>query len=447
MSLFSSALREAIRKGSAFFVFEWDLGGSTYRYGLNPVNSESLGHYEDRVKNCGMIPREIGLRVGALSSLSTTVTIFDTDGTITALIEGSNAQSILGSVARIKLMAEDVDASDFWTAFTGIIDHYKMTASYEWTFTIGTKDNPLRGNINLPPITDFDFPNARDDAKDTYTQAIYGVHNDNGITAGMVICPVVDTTNYYCLASVGWIDDVTKIYADGSTESPGVASPAYNTDWVYATINGRKYTLLTLPADPGDSLITINCKGLTTDTSGSQDGGTGVLIENPAEQIEHFLSNFVFNAWQTGDWYTPADSSVPISANRYALTAACLDVRSTKGSRVIIGGQTGESVVNEWCAEEQIPAFWTGDGELAAMPDDYIVDDIYFDWPWITEEHILSDISYDYNREILADEIAAKYMFSHSDGSFFRSVRVKDTRRNWDVSENLDIHWNRSSLT
>ena len=450
MGLLTSTMRDAIKDGRAFFVFEMDIDGTTYRYGRHHTKSASLGFYESRVEHFGDIPREVQLRPGGLTESSVTVTLSDKDGAIASIVEGPAARMIYRSDARLKLVAEDVSADNFWTAYPGVIKKYPMSESYKWKFTVALDIRELRGLLKLPVISDYDFPNAGENAKGKYANAVYGTHEDSGVTTGCVTCPLVDTVNDKYLPSFGWIDDVTKIYSDGSSL---VASPVFSAtganDWTYETINGRRYTLLTLSGEglSGTEVITANCNGLTDDGDGSQGGGSGTLITNPIGQIEHALANFVFNAWETGAFYTSSSANTPLSADRLSLAAAYYDVRGTEGSRVVEGGKTGQALLDEFCTELEVPMFFTN-GELAISADDHYVAATTMDWPWFTDtEHIVGNLSYDYDTSILVDEVTAKYMYSQADNKFFRTLRVKDPRPGWGVSEPLQQHWNKSSLT
>jgi hypothetical protein len=328
-----------------------------------------------------------------------------------------------------------------------------MTKPYEWEVAMRMDNTKLEGLVNLPLLTDYDFDNLGDDVEGTYAPAVYGEHADSGVTEGLIACPLVDTSNYKYLVSVGWIDDVTKIYKDDTVlDSTPTFSATGADEWTYETVNGRRFTILTLSGLglTGSEVITVNCKGLTDSGDGSKGGGSGTLIENAAKQLEHFLSNFVFNEWQTGDFYTPSDASVPVSADWFSIVAAYFDIRGGKGSRVVEGGQTGEAVLNGWCASQQVPAFWSRGGELSITSDDHYLTTTDITWPWLTHTEGMGNIrslSYHDDTTTLRDEAKAKYMHSHKNGTYYRNIRVKDTRRGWGVARELQQPWNRSSLT
>lgn len=451
MARISQELRDAIvNKEPIFAVAELDIGGTTYGYAGQWVASAAFGMYKAQViqNGFGAIKQSVTLRDGTLQGTKTSVTIHDIDQTIHKLMEGEYGRSVKGSEARIKIVSPAIDADKYYTAFTGEIDSVAQSKPRVWAFSIKPKDKPVKGVIRSPIISTTDWPNAHGDAVGLRAPIVFGKHESTGTEAtGMVPTHYVDTTNYVYLVSAGIIYAVNDVWADGASVAGA------NWDYTHTTVNGRKYSTITFTSGAYDAaVITVDCEGVTH--NGWAIGGGGLLQANPAEQLKILLANWVFGEFQTAAatqvspfyWYYLPAVDAPIDLPSFQRTAAWFDIHNITGSRVVAGGAQAGATINEWAKTFQCAVYWTNEGLIGVAPDPYILDDIYFDSPWLTEEHCIGDPKFTYSTETLKDEVQAKFLYSTADGKAFDSVRVKDTLRGWDVTESIDLNWGIASI-
>jgi hypothetical protein len=304
-------------------------------------------------------------------------------------------------------------------------------------------DRSLLGLCNIPTYQEYDWPNAPVGTLGTPSQIVYGKQNDDVTDIdGLVPCAYVDNTasNYRYVVSFGPITAINKVYSDGTLKA---LTSDYTVDLSYFN-NGRYWSVISFVADQGDKAITCDCQGLT-------DSG---LIQNPATQLEHFLTNFVFGDWGSttlpGNSAWLSASNFNIDETYFAETESFLsDKDIAKGSRVITAGRKGIDVLNEWTKQFQIPSFWTYAGDIAVRPDDHTLTDTYIESPFFRQDISPKPefLSLKFDASKLIDEVRMDYMYSESTGDFQRHLTLKDDTKNYNTAESLQLHWRESDLS
>jgi hypothetical protein len=421
---------------------EWTFAGTTYRYSKDGVATDDYP-YPKRVASFGG-PRGTLLALLAGRHLvddSRNVTLQEKGGDITQLIAGENAEQVVGSSVLLKLIAEGVDSSDWYTFYTGEVYDYGRDGPGRWTLSLQPPyADQLRGRIKTPMIAPFDFPNADDTAENKAVPLLWGEHDSTGTgRAGLLPTLSVDTTGYKYLVSLGRIQSASgyDVWANGALQT-------VTTHYTIGNINsgGRVYRVIDFIASPTEP-ITCDMEGMTDTGLGS-----GSTITNPAEQLKLLLANWVFGELgDTSGYGVPSDS--PVDEYSFDLVAAFLDRSGATSSRYIAGDRTGEDIVNEYLTEHNLFAYWTAEGKLALAHCDWFVDDIYdSSFPWFSfgQRGVGRTLDYRYLSNQRYDEIAAKHLYSTNDGDFLEQVRVKDPDAGLDARLDMELYWSRASL-
>lgn len=420
-------------------LLELDLeSGSTRRYS-EAWAAASAGLYEGRVVESGVIDRAVSDSGFNLPDDRAQVTIRDDNArTLEQVLMGSAVGSISGSAARIKLASKTLASSKWFTLFSGVVRNFSSPSSYLWAFNLARDDQPLRGLVKIPTIQSYDWPDAPQDSLGVFANVVYGKHSSAGTAVtGMVPTTYVDNVNYRYLVSFGPIAAIPAVYSDGVLQT---LTTDYTIDLAFFR-NGKYWSIVDFVNDQGSAEVTVDCEGLT-------DGG---VIVNPATQLEHFLTNFVFGDWGASTTFT---NSAWLSAANFAIDETFFaeaetflsDKQIAKGSRVIGGDRKAIDVLNEWTRQLQIPSFWTYDGKIAIRPDDHTLTSTYISSPHlrqeISPEPEFRSVTFDASK--LIDEVRTDYLYSAAGNDFQKSLTVKDPSKGYNSAESLQLHWRES---
>ena len=424
-----------------FFVFELDLEPSVTRRYSEAWAAASAGLYEGRVIEAGDITREVSDSGFNLPDDQASVTIHDDkDRTLEKILMGSAVGDISGSACRIKLVSKTLPASKWFTVFSGIVRSFSMPSLRMWQFELARDSRPLEGLVKIPTFQDYDWANLPKGSRGVAANVVYGRHSSAGTAVtGMVPCTYVDDVLFQYVPTFGLAASIGDVYSDGTLKT---LATDYTVDLTFFK-NGKYWTVIDFVDDQLDGDITCDMDGMT-------DGG---VITNPATQLEHLLTNFVFGDWANSTdisnsaWLQAADFQIHegfFSEVKQFLADKQID----KGSRVIEGDRKGRDILDEWCNEFRIPSFWTYDGKIAIRADDHTRVNTYISAP-----HLRQDISPEpetisvmFDAERLVDEVMVDYIYSHADGDFQKSLTVKDLSKGYDSAEALKLHW-RESVT
>ena len=430
MSMDADLLAELQRRPSrCFCVFELDIGGTTRRYAPMWAASAS-GIYKGRVLEAGSISRSVSDSGYSLQRDNASVTISDENRELEGYIFSAGIKSITGTAARIKIVSTAVASSKWFTLFSGVIEDFSYPSIGRWNFTLKRNDYPLFGNVKIPYIQSYDWPNAPEASLGLPGQVVYGVHDSTGTNAtGMVPTTYVDGSGFRYLISVGAISSLDAVYVDG-TESA-------SSNWALddnVFVNGVQYSVVDFTGDQGDdAVVTVDCAGVLS-------GST-----NPASQLEHVLTNLVFGSWNGAD-LTP--SSFQIDTTYFDEAETFLSDKQLRGGRVITSDSTALSVLEEWCQQVRIKAFWTYGGKIAVRPDDHTLTAVYTVAAHFRQE--LSPepefLSVSYNSRRLLSEVRTQYLYDHAGGQFQRQLTVVNPDAVVDAPASLNLNWRESAL-
>jgi hypothetical protein len=236
-----------------------------------------------------------------------------------------------------------------------------------------------------------------------------------------------------------------------------VASPVKDTDWFWTLRNGSAYTEVGFTA-ANTNPVTVDAWGLSTNGNGSTTEGD--LIENPATQIEHALTNFVFNRWKSGAWKTPGTDS-PIDTASITTLETYFDQRDERtgvghglvGSNVL-RRQSSLTFLNNWAFQWQAAVWWNEDGELQFGVRDpentnvYLNDNTPTQWPWIeTDVHGRGNNAVypltEKDSEVV-DRITANMFWIDASSEFNTTRVVQDFERTVTAEGSMDLNWSES---
>jgi len=194
----------------------------------------------------------------------------------------------------------------------------------------------------------------------SYTPLIYGKHDDYADqSAGAIPCLFVDSALFQYLVSIGWVN-VLRVYVDGVIQSSGFSI-------THPTVNGRYYTMVDFTGTQSGKTITADVEGY--DTVGD---GTGKMICDPIGVLQHIITNFILNDYQSGLW-SATDTTVLDSVSMAATQLALHNRANGAGyacARYLSNQLTGMQAVNEFCASFNLVPYWTNTGKLAIKLDD-----------------------------------------------------------------------------
>jgi hypothetical protein len=423
---------------SAFPVVTIALPGGTRRYALGPgVAAAGVGQFEGLLLELGSLSRSFDFRASTLQDVEFDLLLADPDDSFAALVEGAAARSIRGSAVTRQLGSLNVPPADWHTTFAGVVDRYALDGPQRWRISVRPDDLALRRSFPRASIDFADWPSATEDALAQYGPLIYGKHDSIGNTnKGAVPCLSVDPANYRYLVAWGWLKSVDRVYADGANLPTGwsVTHPVLN--------SGRIATALKFTTNQGSKAITADVQGYE-----SVGDGTGTLLDNGADQIQHLLSNFVFGDYRAGAWLS---TSALIDATSWETVRAYLQTYGGGSSRRIFGDQRkGVDVLNEWAASTDVKLFWTAGGELGAAIVDPGARDIYSDTAWLRNDDGVGGrfaAKWSPDWESLVDRIDVQFLYGEAAGKYLRSVTVADPSLGYEAGDSLQLPWSAAYL-
>lgn len=428
-------------------VFEITLAETTYKFAQEPVASSSAGMYLRRVVKggWGQLTRTAGGRDMALKTPQMSVTIQDLDRTLSKAIAGPAAGSVVGSAGDVFLRSAHVDASDHYQLFDGVVADYVYAGDLIWRFILRpTNESILSNQNNIPTVLEPDFPLAPEASHGLDMQVIYGRHHGEGVpgATGMVPTICVDSTNDWFLVSYGRIKTVYRVFRGGTD-----ATVDFTLE--YKNANGKFVSIVrdTAGTSTATSEITCDLDGLETVGDGS-----GTMITNPATQLEHFLTNFAFGAWPTGnipttseqDWLSVA--SFPISEANFTETEGFLSDRNLEGSRILTTSDTPLDVINAFCQEYQLSPMWSSAWEIGVRPIPISSTSIYLDDAHVRPKDVLSKITMKPLINEIVNRVTVNYLYNEAAAEYTKQHRVADASRSPILSETKNNEWDRSHL-
>ena len=440
----TEGMREALRNHRAFPTFDLTIGDKTFRVAEEHVISRGGGPYVKRIPPGGFGEQTRGVpRTGhRLISSSVTVRVEDIDRAL--LNHYDTVTDVEGSTGRIVLRSGDVPEDEHWLRVSGVVDEYPASGRIQKFILTPKQERRLRSKTHIPTIQAKDFPGAPQESLGKDAWVIYGEHISQGrpeLPTGVIKALQVDATtaNNLWLASYGRIQSVPKVWRDGTDETN-------NWSLRYELIAGRWWSLIedtTDTAEAGDDV--------RFDAAGFDDDGTGSgnLITNPAEQLEHFLTNFVFGDYtgrlnQSVTWV--AASSFPISTTLFSEAKGFFTRRNSESARVLSAGGTGLDVLTEWCDNFNAKPFWSLDWKLAVRIADPTRLDIVVPRHLRSDTRFGSELQRSIERQAKLTRAKINYLYDTAAGQFSLQNEVQDTRRTDDRAQEFSFFWGRGRV-
>jgi hypothetical protein len=211
----------------------------------------------------------------------------------------------------------------------------------------------------------------------------------------------------------------------------GVAVAA--TDYVVSTeeIGGRLWTVIDFTsARTGD--VTADVTGYDlVDPDGAQVG------TNPADQIGHYLDNFVFGDWARGAWLA---ASGRIDTERLSELSTVLAQRGFRGGRVIAEPTGGYDEIAAFLNTFDLVAWWTARGKLAFALEDPCDLRIY---PESTASRLIArqaaGWAYRWDDQHIVTAVIAQ--FNRKLGEPMSTLEVLDPKRPAEASDTMAMAW------
>jgi hypothetical protein len=416
--------------------------GGSKRYAPVGIASAAHGGYEPRLlPPFPTIARSVNERTNNLSDLEVEVEISDAgdraaDRRQLGIRLATYRQSYRNSVATIRLLSPNVSDADSPIVFSGVVDTAEQVRPLVWRLRLRLADSPLKyGFLPRAIISQADWPSAHFDALGQYIPIIYGTHNSTGITAaGFVPCHYVDQLGFRYLVGLGHMKTIRTVY------SAGVAVDTANYAVTYPTVNGKLVTLIDFTATQGTNDVTVDLDGLS-----DKADGTGNLISNPAEVLQHLLVNFVFGDWRSGEYLSA--STAPIHAPSFVETANFLSARGHECSRRLSVPMRALDLVNEWADNHGAKLFWKGNGQLAVRMNDPNITRLYTDEQWFhADEDEAGAFALRSDAQGITREISLPYLFGETEGKFYQGMIASDLSVAQKVAISLDQPWSASRV-
>ena len=472
MPEYSAAFRAEVGKlgfdAIPIFTVAWPAPFGTELYSDRPIGFGEVGPAHPRALQADLSPSEIGLRPGVIKFPEGSIVLANRDRRLTKIMQGGvdpRGVACSFSWAAVDSSGVALAVADWHTRFSGVVDRLESLASGESVRVFFRADyGPLRGNIPKAQILQSETPLALPTSWGIYWPIIYGTLDALGLTGRGAVeainwCFDDATSQWRYSPMLGHATAVPRVYIStngGSSYTLGVLATDYNL--AYPVVGGKVVTSIDLIADPGD-----NAK-VACDIQGLEDvgDGTGNLIINAVEQLQHALANFGFTDHRGVDaWADPED--VPIDPVSFARCITHAGTFTAEGS-IYLGGSTTatriEDFVQEWLRSRPLyRPYWTkGAGRLglAVLPDVRFagytspgptfpsdVDALFLRG----QIHELGDsFSYVEDTSLLVRRVDIEHIYLPIDQKFFGSLALQDVSQAEDVSEAFQMPFSAARL-
>ena len=394
-------------------------GGNTVRVSSSSFTSATGGHYTGKVLSWGRIPTvALSDRGGTMPTFETRVQIDDTDRTIARIRDGVYADTVRGSAAVIYLMTPSAASSSWNTFFTGVVAKVSFPQPFVAELTLRSADDrfqrPSPGDGWT--LTRVAWPNAKAEVFDQVAPIVYGTHDASNVQTGPGFVPTlyVDTVKFRYLVSAARCKTLTRVYVDGNQ----VAAATYGSAFDYVTVNGRLYSCITFTSDQGDVEVTCDVVGYE-----SVGDGSGTVISNPATQWAHWMSQFVFQDYAAGSWYstiTTIDSTTLAAAETYFTNIGATETHYSAER------QTGADITAAYCKRWNMRSTWTPTGKIAHGYEDLWATP-YAGTVWRGYRDETGPLNLDEDDFTLTTRLNVKTTYSASQGAYLASLDVVDS--------------------
>jgi hypothetical protein len=439
MSRYGSAILASMRNKTVHPVIQVDFPDGTQRWGISsfashPTNSEEI-LFDGRVTGIERIKHGVPIKPGQIGFPEMRWRVSESSNReITRLVERQDPRR-----SSVKLWWADpnLTEADWARLFTGVIDTWKRTGPGEWEFVARPDWTQIRSDVPKQPILKGDYPNANTVGTSPYgiyMPVAYGIFD----SASLGGSGSLDTTNiwyggspsrHFYLISLGAISTLDRVYVDTTLKT---VTTHYTLG--RGVVGGKYVSYVNFVAgqQPTTSQkVYVDIHGIET-----VGNGTGSLISNPVSQLQHWLSNFGFGDYKSGNWGTISDlidgpswAACEVIANRYGF----------EGS-LYFGGTTeqdsAEVVVENWLKSwPMFRLYWNEMGKLAMVSLSPVL--AQSAKAGVIREEDMKDFSLDMDSTNVATRVGISYIYGPKDGKFWSSLDVQDLTQEDKITESV----------
>lgn len=451
MSNLSATLRAELEKGirtngtpDAYVIGSFDFPSGERHYSNNPAVPKAIvedlgGRVYPFVTKFGDASLgNIDIQSNALTPSTTSATIYDEDDFL--IKEIARYPRSLRSID-VRYGVYSLTAIGYeWIYFTGQLKDWEQLGPRKWRLNCATDMVPIT-SAELPRhkiATIFDNPH--DDARDKYLSPIYGVHDSEGVGGeGMISCPCVDLTLHRYFASLGYVVDVPEVFKEEDSVVTEVASGFTITKTIY---RGYQMTFIDFDIDQGDAPIYCDVEGLDCDEPEEPVATT----TNPLTIGRHFLANYIYNEWKSGDYYGDADGHIHVAS--WDLMEAYATAREFVGSRKLntAAQVEGLSEIQSFFESLGMHPYWTSGGLIAVGVLDPTTIEMYTTDRIREDEFFGGHLLRKDSAQGLLRTITLSHMRDDAKGKYNYSTIIKNMGVDERTSLDLDLPWNAASL-
>jgi hypothetical protein len=437
VGLLSAALLAELKKPApeVYFVLEIDDGaGGLLRASAENIGSRTRGLYRNVINRWATYTRTLSNWRTGLQAARLSVDMDNTGGQL-VLEFGRDWR---GRAATGLLMSPNIEAADYLTWFVGVVDDTPRQGD-SFTAEMRQDDDALAAKVPKAPIRANTFSGlpAKGEASGNAVPYVIGTMDSTGLAAlGLVPCPYVNGTLFQYLETLGWWQNVVRVYSDNELKTPGAG-----VDGEYSLVqdlsgDGRKVTRVQFLADQAGKQIVVDTQDVTSP-------------EGPAACLGQVLSDLVY-----GDYHTehPDASTHPINATALAEldSGFLVPLRLGRSYYVPAGRVDGKTIIKHFCDSYEVHALWGLDGKLTIRPWDNRTqgDSIYLGpgapdatlaaLPVITPDVMLSKPKFSRDPEAAVNSLLGKAGLRPSDSTWL-DQRTVLTKRSTDKLRAAEI--------
>lgn len=430
---------------NVFILVEVGFPTRTFRFAKAGTGSATYGNYEGRLISAGSMVRAVQERTSGLIDQEIEVEVSDagdkTSNRRQLASEFAKKKNQMGTVTVKVWLASgpDMPQAGWSLRFNGyMVGLPRQPSPTQWRIRARPNDTVVRyGSIPRRKVTKQAWPNVHSSAELQYQPLVYGSHRGASLgDEGALPTLYLDTNNFlYGWGLGGLTATVPTVYENGTATGASYALSAL------VDGEGNIWSIIDFATDRGTATITVDADGFTPNSD-----GTGTAITNPVLQLQHLLTNYVFNDRHAGAYY--ADSTVPLDFASWARMADYMAARNHQGT-LYLGGASGasdlHSLLSDFADQYWVRFYWTNNGTLAICPapvDPYITSRmLYSDEQWLkADELAVSPPALDYDEQGIVREVVVSYGVSVNQSKLYKDMKVQDITVPQRVGATLDFN-------
>lgn len=430
-------------------------------------NVKGEGTYLNRVMQWGTVVYSASGASGQLERPSMKVRIADHDNKLTDIFYGELGEDARFAPVDIRYASSEVpkldaDGNENWyTSFKGVLVTWdKIENAREWELTFRVDDSALESEIPRLKFNEFDYEDADPKIFNLFMPVLYGVYDTTGISEdGAVECPNIDQVRFRRFVSVGVMSNVLRVFSKGNQDeppllrtegtTPGTATTAQY-QVLFPIVNGLQTTVVefNLTGASQAEIDKFNELTITADVEGIEDigDGTGILVRN-ADAVKHFMTNFVFNNYRSGNWL--ADDPERLDLDAFAEVQTFLNELGQDTSHRIGGTSAkvkAKNIVGDFATQLRVKIFWQENGTLGIRQNTPFILDVYINDPWIREGyHDIEEPDYSLDDSQTVQQVFVNYIYRPAGNEYLANIEVRDIELPGDKAETIDADWFRSA--